>query len=73
MGMLSDYVQNKVTDLLYRGQAFTAPVTLYFALLKCTHGARANTTAYALNNTIAVPCAGDQRGVECSPHRHHHE
>lgn len=54
MGMLSDYVQNKVTDLLYRGQAFSAPATIYFALLKCTHGARGNSTAYALNNTIAV-------------------
>lgn len=54
MGMFSDYIQNKLNDLLHRGQAFTAPVTLYFALLKCTKGARANSTAYALNDTIAV-------------------
>lgn len=54
MGMLSDYVQNKVTDLLYRGQAFPAPATLYFALLKCTHGARSDSTLYALTNTIAI-------------------
>lgn len=30
------------------------PLTTHIALLKCTHGARANSTAYALNNTIAV-------------------
>jgi hypothetical protein len=30
------------------------PSTLYVALLKCTKGVRANTTAYALNDTIAV-------------------
>lgn len=54
MGMFSDYIQNKLTDLLFRGQAFAAPSTLYFALLTCTRGARANSTALALNDTLAV-------------------
>jgi len=54
MGLLSDYAQNKVSDALLRGQALSAPATLYFALLKCTKGARANSTAYALNDTLAV-------------------
>ncbi|MEO8296349.1 MAG: hypothetical protein ABI574_00935 [Burkholderiales bacterium] len=54
MGMFSDYVQNKMTDLLYRGQAFTAPATLYFGLLICSKGARANSTSYALNDTLAI-------------------
>lgn len=29
---LSDYAENKSTDLFLRGQAFTAPATLYFGL-----------------------------------------
>lgn len=32
MSALSDYLENKLTDLIFRGQAFTAPATLYFAL-----------------------------------------
>ena len=52
--LLSDYAQNKIVDALHRGQAITFPTTLHFALLKCTKGARANSTAYALNDTIAV-------------------
>lgn len=31
-----------------------APVTTYVGLLKCSRGARANSTAYAVNDTIAV-------------------
>ncbi len=54
MGLLSDYAQNKLTDAVLRGQALGAPTTLYLGLLKCTKGARANSTAYALNDTIAV-------------------
>ena len=54
MSALTDYARNKVQDALKRGQALGAPATLYFALLKCTKGARANSTSYALNDTIAV-------------------
>lgn len=52
--LLSDYAQNKISDALHRGQALGAPATLYFTLLKCTKGARVNSTAYALNDTVAV-------------------
>lgn len=54
MGMLSDFAQNKLTDALLRGQALGAPATLYVALLKCTKGARVNSTAYALNDTLGI-------------------
>lgn len=54
MSGLSDYSQNKLIDLMLRGQAFTAPATLYHTLLTCTKGARGNSTVYALNDTIAV-------------------
>lgn len=33
MAALSDYLENKLIDQLYRGQAYTFPATLYFALL----------------------------------------
>lgn len=32
MSAMSDYLENKLTDLVFRGQAFTAPVTLYVSL-----------------------------------------
>lgn len=54
MSGLSDYAQNKVIDAIYRAQAISAPATLYHALLTCTKGARGNSTAYALNDTVAV-------------------
>ena len=54
MSGYTDFAQNKITDAIWRGQALAAPVTQYFALLTCTKGARANSTAYALNDTIAV-------------------
>ncbi len=54
MSALTDYARNKVQDAIHRGQALGAPATLYFALLKASKGARANSTAYALNATVAV-------------------
>lgn len=32
MAAMSDYLENKLTDLIFRGQAFTAPVTLHVSL-----------------------------------------
>lgn len=50
----SDFAENKVQDAIHRGQSLGAPATMYFTLLTCTKGARANSTAYSLNDTIAV-------------------
>lgn len=33
MSAMSDYLENKLVDQLFRGQAFTAPATLYVGLL----------------------------------------
>lgn len=33
MAAKSDYLENKIIDWLFRGQAYTPPATLYFALL----------------------------------------
>jgi len=31
-GAMSDYLENKLVDYVFRGQAYTAPTTVYFAL-----------------------------------------
>ena len=31
-GAMSDYLENKLTDFVFRGQAYTAPTTIYVAL-----------------------------------------
>ena len=54
MGLYTDYAQNKLADAIERGQALGAPATKYYALLKCTKGARSNSTAYALNDTLGI-------------------
>jgi hypothetical protein len=54
MGALTDYAQTKINDALRRGQPLGAPATMYFTVLTCTKGARANSTAYALNDTVAI-------------------
>lgn len=51
---LSDYLENKMTDGVLRGQTFTAPANIFFGLLVANKGARANTTAYALNDLVVV-------------------
>lgn len=54
MSNLSNYAENKIVDAVFRGQPLGAPATFYVALLTSSHGPRANSTAYALNNTISV-------------------
>lgn len=51
---LTNYGKNKLIDALIRGQSLGAPATLYFGLITSTKGARANSTAYSLNDTITV-------------------
>lgn len=36
MSAMSDYLENKLIDWLFRGQAFTPPATMYIALLTAT-------------------------------------
>lgn len=54
---LSDNAQNKFQDAYHRGQSLGAPATQYVALLTCTKGAVARSTAYSLNDTVAVSAA----------------
>ncbi len=53
----STYLQNKMLDAVYRGQSLPAVTNFYIALLTCTNGVAARSTAYALNNTLVVLAA----------------
>ncbi|MDE1998935.1 MAG: hypothetical protein KGI52_08430 [Burkholderiales bacterium] len=50
----TDFCRNKVIDALLRAQALGAPATWYVGLLTCNKGIVARSTAYALNDTVAV-------------------
>ena len=53
--LYTSYLANKIVDWLHRAQAYT-PATANFSvgLLTTTKGPRANTTAYAVNDTISL-------------------
>jgi hypothetical protein len=62
----TDYAQNKIKDALWRGQALGAPATYYFALITASRGERANSTAYALNDTIVVKIGAKYSFYKCT-------
>lgn len=53
MANMSNYLENKLIDFLLRGQSFTAPSTIYFAL--CT----ANPTDASTGSTITEASGGN--------------
>lgn len=64
--MLTDYSQNKIVDAWWRGQALSAPATRYAALFTASKGVRANSTAYALNDTMVVQVNGKYQLYKCT-------
>lgn len=48
----SDYLENKVTDWMLRGQAFTAPATTWVSLIVVNRGYWAASTVYATNDFL---------------------
>lgn len=48
------YLGNKLVDHIFRNVTYTVPTTLAVGALTTTHGPRANSTAYSLNNTISL-------------------
>src|SRR5208282_6829725 len=54
MSNTTNYSQNKQVDAFFRGQTLGAPSTLYFALLTCSKGARANSTAYSTSGPDGI-------------------
>jgi hypothetical protein len=57
MSGISNYLTNKLDDFELRGQVFTPPATDYVALLLCSNGPIARSTAYALGNTVSMIAA----------------
>ena len=57
MSGISNYLANKQIDAELRGQAFTEPTSVYIALLLCSKGPLARSTAYALNDTVSMIAA----------------
>ena len=64
--MFTDYAQNKITDALRRGQALGAPATLYLGLITASRGLRANSTAYALNDTLVALVGAKYAFYKCT-------
>ena len=57
MSAVSDYLANKLTDWELRGQTFTPPATVYVALLLCSNGPLARSTAYTVGQTVSYVAA----------------
>ena len=53
MSGISNYLANKEADWELRGQAFTPPATVYVALLLCSKGPLARSTAYSVGDTVS--------------------
>jgi hypothetical protein len=66
--LYTSYLANKLIDQLLRAQAYTFPTTALSAgLLTSTKGPRANSTVYALNDTISLtPNSGPNRLYKCT-------
>lgn len=66
MSGFSDYAENKVSDAVRRGQPLGAPATMYYGLFGASKGTRANSTAYALNDTIVALIGGKYFFYKCT-------
>lgn len=66
MSGLTDYAQNKINDARWRGQALGAPATYYFGLITASKGERANSTAYAQNDTTVVKIGTKYSFYKCT-------
>ena len=52
--LYTNYAGNKIVDHIFRGVGWTVPTALGIGLLTTTKGPRANSTVYALNDTISL-------------------
>ena len=53
MAAMSDYLENKIVDWLIRGQSYTAPTTIYVALLTAAPSDSSGGTEVANSNNYA--------------------
>jgi hypothetical protein len=65
MSALTDYLENKLTDHLFRGTAYLAPSGIYVALFKCTAGQSPRSTAVTSGQTT-VPATPNGRMYRCT-------
>ena len=66
MSGLTDYAQNKIRDAFPRGQAFTPPAMLYYALITASRGERVNSAVYAANDTLVVKIGTKYSMYKCT-------
>jgi hypothetical protein len=57
---LTNYLENRIVDHLFRATAFTAPTTIAIGLIRATRGTWAASTVYAVNDTI-IPTSANGR------------
>lgn len=62
---LTNFLENKLQDHLWRTTSYTAPATIYFALIKASEGDWAATTAYTSGDTV-LPTTPNGRLYRCS-------
>lgn len=65
MGSKTNYLENKEADHYYRGQTWTPPATIYFALFRATAGKSPRSTAVTVGQTT-VPATSNGRMYRCS-------
>lgn len=67
MAGTSSYLQGKLAGLEFNGVAFTFPAMIYFALLLCSKGPIARSTAYAVGDTASyVTANGRNQLYKCT-------
>lgn len=67
MAGTSNYIQNKAAGLEFNSIAYTYPATIYVALLLCTKGPVARSTAYALGDTVSnITSTGLNKLYKCT-------
>lgn len=65
MSAKTNYLENKIIDWFYRGQAFTPPANHFFSLIRATAGVSPRSTAVTVGQTT-VPNTSNGRMYRCS-------
>ena len=67
MAGVSNYLAGKAGALEFNGTAYSYPTTVYVALLLCSKGPIARSTAYSVNDTVSFVAAdGENHLYECT-------
>lgn len=66
MAGTSSFLQSKAAGLEFNGVAFAYPATVYAALLLCSNGPLARSTAYTVGNTVSYVTANANHLYKCT-------